>query len=150
MDDKHEEMNEGEQAGRDEASVFPLINEAHVAGRLSNAVAIKDYGEGKKRAQFAIAVPRSSRKTQGGVDVDYFTIVAWGALAEQSATLSKGDGLEIHGRLRTWQDETKRYHWGITAEILQVILRPRRQRANQLSAGERTGELATERVGATA
>lgn len=142
MNDKHEEINVDDQAERrDEASVFPLINEAHVAGRISNAVAIKDYGEGKKRAQFAIAVPRSSRRSHGGVEVDYFTIIAWGVLAERCAELVKGDGLEIHGRLRTWQDETKRYHWGITAEILQVILRPRRQRKAQLNAGERKGEL---------
>lgn len=142
MDEKREETNDGDAAERgEEASVFPLINEAHIAGRISNAVAIKDYGEEKKRAQFAIAVPRSSRKTQGGVDVDYFTIVAWGALAERCAELSKGDGLEIHGRLRTWQDETKRYHWGITAEMLQVM--PRKTSRSKMNAAAREQELAT-------
>ncbi len=106
-----------------ERPALPAINEAHVVGRLTNTVTAKDYGEGKTRAQFSVAVPRGGRKKEGQPDVDYVTITAWGAIATQCEGLSKGDALDIHGRLRTWKDETDRYHWGITADMLQVLYR---------------------------
>jgi single-stranded DNA-binding protein len=120
MNDKQEESDRSQPG---EKPAFPLINEAHVVGRLTNTVTGKDYGEGKKRAQFSIAVPRGGRKKEGQPDVDFITITAWGALATQCEGLSKGDALDIQGRLRTWKDETDRYHWGITADQLQVLYR---------------------------
>ena len=115
-------QDETEPAHPGERQTLPMINEAHVAGRLTNSVTAKDYGEGKNRVQFSIAVPRG-RKVEGQPDVDFITITGWGAIAKQCEGLQKGDGVEVQGRLRTWQDETKRYHWGITANMLQVIVR---------------------------
>ncbi|MDE2144264.1 MAG: hypothetical protein KGJ84_17790, partial [Elusimicrobia bacterium] len=66
MNEKQEEPDR--QPG--ERPALPAINEAHVAGRLTNTVTAKDYGEGKKRAQFSIAVPRGGRKKEGQPDVD--------------------------------------------------------------------------------
>ncbi len=122
MKKKQPEPREEEHAVPEERQVLPMINEAHVAGRLTNVVKCKAYAQGNKRAQFAIAVPRLARK-EGQPEVDYFTIIAWGAIAEACEKLSKGDGVEVLGRIRTWQDEAKRYHWGITAHTLQVVVR---------------------------
>lgn len=116
-------QDEQEPTQPGERQSLPLINEAHVAGRLTNAVTANDYGDGKNRVQFSIAVPRGGRKIEGQPDVDFITITGWGAIAKQCEGLKKGDGVEVQGRLRTWQDETKRYHWGITANMLQVIVR---------------------------
>lgn len=121
MKDTQEEQ-EPEQPG--ERQTLPMINEAHIAGRLTNAVTAKDYGEGKNRVQFSVAVPRPGPKKEGQPDVDFVTITGWGAIAKQCDGLKKGDGVEVEGRLRTWQDETSRYHWGITANMLKVVVRP--------------------------
>jgi len=108
-----------------ERVTLPLINETHVTGRLTNGVMAKDYGEGenkRRRAQFVIAVPRP-RKVEGQPEAEFITIIAWRDVAKQCEGLGKGDGVEVQGRLRTWDDEAKRRHWGITADTVQLIVR---------------------------
>ena len=120
MTDTNEEP-ESHQPG--EKPALPMVNDAHVAGRVANTVKAKDYGADKKRVQFSIAVPRGARKKEGQPDADYITITGWGAIATQCEGLSKGDAVDVKGRLRTWKDETDRHHWGITADTLQVLYR---------------------------
>ncbi len=120
MKDTQDETDRTPSVGR---QTLPMINEAHVAGRLTNAVTAKDYGEGKNRVQFTIAVPRPGSRKEGQPDVDFVTITSWGAIATQCEGLKKGDGVEVTGRLRTWEDETKRYHWGITAQTFRGVVR---------------------------
>ncbi|MDE2141190.1 MAG: single-stranded DNA-binding protein [Elusimicrobia bacterium] len=126
MKDTQDETDQTPPGGR---QTLPMINEAHVAGRLTNSVTAKDYGEGKNRVQFSIAVPRPGSRKEGQPDADFITITGWGAIAKQCEGLKKGDGVEVTGRLRTWEDEAKRYHWGITANMLKVVVRARAARS---------------------
>ena len=122
MENNKEETG-GKQPG--EKPAFPMINEVHIVGRLTNAPQVKDYGQDKKRAQFSVAVPRTTRNAEGKREVDYMAVIAWRAMAAQCAGLSKGDAVEVQGRIRTWKDETDRSHWGIDAETFQVLERHR-------------------------
>ncbi len=105
-----------------ERPALPEVNEATLVGRLANTPKLKNYGEGKERAQFILAVPRPKRKEDAKPFLDYIAVVGWGAVAKQCDGLSKDDGLQVSGRIRTWQDqENKRFHWEISAETVQVL-----------------------------
>ena len=108
-------------AAGQEHPALPEVNEAKVVGRLTNAPRVKNYGEGKDRAQFFLAVPRP-RKADAKPSKDHITIVAWGALAKQCEGIAKGDGVQVEGRINTWDDrENKRFLWGITANEIHVL-----------------------------
>ena len=98
---------------------LPEMNEAKLVGRLTNAPRVKNYGEGKDRAQFSLAVPRTRK---ADAKPDHITVVAWGAIAKQCEELTKGDGVRVEGRINTWDDrEKKRFLWGITANAIHVL-----------------------------
>ena len=116
--------NAGEEkshGGEGSSAALPEINEVALVGRLMNVPKAKDFGEDKNRAQFTIGVPRPSRSEDGKRLLDYVTVVAWRSLAKQCSELSKGDGVHIEGRIRTWQDKTKRSHWQVEADTLKVL-----------------------------
>lgn len=101
---------------------LPEVNEATLVGRLANTPRLKSYGEGKERAQLTLAVPRPRRKEDAKPFLDYIAVVGWGAVAKQCDGLGKGDGLQVSGRIKTWQDpENKRFHWEISADAIQVL-----------------------------
>lgn len=132
-------MTEGQQAAHTEEPVerpaLPEINQVTVAGRLVNALKIKDYGPNKNRAQFTLVVPRASRNGNGkpGVHLDYLVVVAWRDVARQCEGLAKGDAVQVQGRIRTWTDKTNRFHWEIEADTMHVLDR-------QPQASEATSE----------
>ncbi len=106
---------------RDMRQALPEINEVALAGRLMNSPKIKNFGEDKTRAQFVLGVPRPRRGEKTSAALDFITVTAWHAMAERCADLAKGDGVQIQGRIRTWQDQTRRYHWQIEADMLQAL-----------------------------
>jgi len=109
-------------ADKSDHPALPEVNEATIVGRLANTPRVKNYGEGKDRAQFIVIVPRPKRKADGKPVPDYITVVAWGALAKQCAGIGKGDGVQVEGRIQTWTDpENKRLHWEISADGLEVL-----------------------------
>ncbi|MDE2292332.1 MAG: single-stranded DNA-binding protein [Elusimicrobia bacterium] len=121
-------MKEKKRTAEPEASerrTLPMLNEVRAAGRLVDAAALKDYGEGKVRAQFTIAVPRPNGKKgpDGRTEADFFLVSAWDELARQCATLGKGDPVEVEGRIRTWRDESEGYRWAVTAAAVRLIPR---------------------------
>ena len=120
------------QAEKPVSPSLPEVNEATVVGRIANTPRCKDYGEGKERAQFSLAVPRPRRKDDAKPFYDYISVVAWGAIARQSEKLGKNDGVEVSGRIRTWVDpDNKRPHWEIAAESMQVLDRTPRVDADE-------------------
>ncbi len=123
MDENHEEINEDQEAdnARDMRQALPEINEVALAGRLMNSPKIKNFGEDKTRAQFVLGVPRPRRGEKALAAMDFITVTAWHAMAKHCANLAKGDGVQIQGRIRTWQDQTRRYHWQIEADMLQAL-----------------------------
>ena len=107
---------------REDHPALPEVNEASLVGRLVNTPRVKSFGEGKERAQFTLAVPRPRRKEDAKPFLDYIAVVGWGAIAKQCDGLAKGDGLQVSGRIKTWQDqENKRFHWEISADAIQVL-----------------------------
>jgi single-strand DNA-binding protein len=118
-------------AAKTDHPVLPEVNEARIVGRLTNTPRVKNYGEGKDRAQFIVAVPRPKRKADAKPASDYITVVAWGALAKQCEGIGKGDGVQVEGRIQTWTDpENKRLHWEISADGLEVLDRAARADAD--------------------
>lgn len=110
--------------GAEEPRPLPEVNQVTLVGRLANEPTLKSFGEDKTRAHFMLAVPRPSRGgVQGKRGSDFVPVSAWRALAKQAEGLSKGDGLRLEGRVRTWQDETKRHHWEVEADTLEVVQR---------------------------
>lgn len=134
---QNEESAGGEQRG--ERSALPELNFAHVAGRLTNSPKLRDYGPDKNRAQFILAVPRPSRTTDAKRtgSADFLAVVAWRAAAKQCEGLSKGDAVEVQGRIRTWHDKTDKLHWEIEADTVRVI-----ERHSARTAENRQQELA--------
>lgn len=115
-------MKKDENGQAADHPALPEVNEATLVGRLVNTPRVKSFGEGKERAQFTLAVPRPRRKEDAKPFLDYIAVVGWGAIAKQCDGLAKGDGLQVSGRIKTWQDqENKRFHWEISADAIQVL-----------------------------
>jgi len=122
MKQKTQDGGGAESAAGQDHPALPEVNEATLVGRLANTPRVKNYGEGKERAQFTLAVPRPRRKEDAKPFLDYISVVAWGAIAKQCDGLAKSDGLQVEGRIKTWQDqENKRFHWEISADAIRVL-----------------------------
>lgn len=114
---------EGETAGQKPA--LPEINEVNLVGRLMGPARVREFGGDKRRAQFMLAVPRTRHNGEGQrvVQTAYVTVVAWRGQTKQCEGLAKGDAVQVQGCVRTWQDQTKRFHWEIEADNVQVLER---------------------------
>ena len=83
------------------------MNLVALVGNLATDVTVKDVGDGKRVADFLLAVDRRTR--DGGAD--FVRIVAWDRQAELCGQyLSKGRRVGVEGylRARSWEDEGKR------------------------------------------
>ena len=83
------------------------MNVVTLIGNLATDVDVRDVGDGKRVANFLLAVDR--RTKEGGAD--FVRIAAWERQAELCAQyLAKGRRVAIDGylRSRTWEDEGKR------------------------------------------
>jgi single-strand DNA-binding protein len=83
------------------------LNVVTLTGNLATEVTVKDLGDGKRVADFLLAVDRRAR--DGGAD--FIRVVAWDRQAKLCGQyLAKGRraGVEGHLRVRSWEDEGKR------------------------------------------
>jgi single-strand DNA-binding protein len=83
------------------------VNVVMLIGNLATDVTLKDVGDGKRVADFLLAVDRRSK--DGGAD--FVRIVVWERQAELCGQyLAKGRCVAVDGylRTRTWEDEGKR------------------------------------------
>ena len=83
------------------------MNAVMLIGNLATDVTLKEVAEGKRVADFLLAVDR--RMKDGGAD--FLRIVAWERQAELCGQyLAKGRRVGVEGylRTRTWEDDGKR------------------------------------------
>ncbi len=83
------------------------MNVVTLIGNLATDVDVKDVGDGKRVANFVIAVDR--RTKDGGAD--FIRIVAWERQAELCGQfLAKGKRVAVDGylRSRSWEEDGKR------------------------------------------
>ncbi|AOT24581.1 single-stranded DNA binding domain protein [Propionibacterium phage E6] len=101
-----------------------------IIGALGADPTLRFTPSGKAVASFQVAVNRRKRDQSGGwIDdgADWFSVQAWGTLAENVAeSLTKGTRVIVTGRLesREWEDRegNKRTSWEITAQGVGVDL----------------------------
>jgi len=105
------------------------VNSVVLIGRLTRDPETRTTQSGKEVANFSIAVDRRF-KGQDGVDVDFFSVSAWGNAASfVSQYLGKGRLVAVEGRLQsrkyTTQDGSNREVVEVVAENVQGLDRPR-------------------------
>ena len=75
---------------------------------MSKAPDVKQTTTGKNVCSFTVAVNRRFKDAQGNAVTDFFTVVAWGKLAELCARyLDKGSKVFVSGELRNRSYEAK-------------------------------------------
>ena len=98
------------------------MNKVVMIGRLTSDPDVRYTQSGTPVSNFRIAV-RRIRKQEGGPEADFFTVVAWGRLAEIARDYcNKGRQIAVVGRLqnRSWEkDGVTRYTTEIIAEELE-------------------------------
>lgn len=105
------------------------FNKAILIGRLTRDPEMRTTATGRQVANFGIAVDRQF-KSEGGQDVDFFNVSAWGKSAEFVANyLAKGRLVCVEGRIQTRKYQTKegenREVTEIVADNVQGLDRPR-------------------------
>lgn len=84
------------------------MNKIFISGNLTRDPEIRVSGGGKAYARMGIAVQRSSKKSDGTQDVDFFNMTAWGKTAEFcNKYLHKGSRVLVEGRLQTYSYDGK-------------------------------------------
>jgi len=111
------------------------MNKVFLIGRLAADPEVRYTQNTTPVANFRIAV-RRVRKQEGGPDVDYFPVVAWGRLAEIVRDYcNKGRQVADVGRLqnRSWegQDGNTHYITEVIAEGLELLAQPSAQGTRQ-------------------
>jgi len=104
------------------------MNKVFFIGRLTADPEIRYTQNTTPVANFRIAV-RRIRKQEGGPDVDYFPVVAWGRLAEIVRDYcNKGRQVAVIGRLQTrsWESQDGNIHYvtEVIAEELTLLAQP--------------------------
>lgn len=84
------------------------MNYVSMIGRLTKTPDIKQTTSGKNVCSFTVAVNRRFKDAQGNAVTDFFTVVAWGKLAELCGRyLDKGRKCCVMGELQNRSYETK-------------------------------------------
>lgn len=95
-------------------------NSSCVVGRLTRNADVRTAKNGRKRAFFTLAVPRTP--TPGKNDkADYIPVVFWEAAAERCASLGKGSLVRVQGKLRSWVGKDERTRVEIQGELLEIV-----------------------------
>jgi single-strand DNA-binding protein len=118
------------------------FNKAILIGRLTRDPELRTTGTGRQVASFGIAVDRQF-KSDGGPDVDFFNVSAWGKSAEFVGNyLSKGRLVCVEGRIQNRKFQTKegqdREVTEIVADNVQGLDRPRDDGGGQAVAAARS------------
>lgn len=124
--EKQERMEEDSIGDGRNRRGLPELNEVALAGRLTAAPSLDNFGEDKTRARFSLAVPRprfgrNNPGEESARTADFIDVTAWRLMAQECAKLNKGDAVQIQGRLRTWTDKTGRARWNVEADMLQIL-----------------------------
>jgi len=78
------------------------MNQVGLVGRFTRDPILKTFSENRLQTNFVIAINRNYRNSQGNVDADFVTCIAWGRLAERIVNhCGKGSLVGVHGRLQT-------------------------------------------------
>ncbi|MBX3111319.1 MAG: single-stranded DNA-binding protein [Fimbriimonadaceae bacterium] len=106
------------------------LNRVVLIGRLTRDPELRSTTSGKSVANFAIAVDKRVKPTDGSPTADFFNISAWGQTAEFVANyLSKGRLVAVDGRLQsrkyTDKEGQNREAFEIVADSVQGLDRPR-------------------------
>ncbi len=99
----------------------PGLNKILLIGHLGKDPTLRYTPAGTAVATFTLAVNRPARSATGERqdEVEWFTIVAWGRLAETCTEfLTKGSKVFIDGRLQTRQWEDKDGHRHTAVEVV--------------------------------
>ena len=96
-------------------------------GNVGKEPVVSKGPDGTLRARFQLAVDRARARVgdQQQVETDWFSVVAWGRVAEICRQfLSKGSRVFISGRLQTrrWEDQDGGWHAVTEVNAYQVIL----------------------------
>lgn len=84
------------------------MNHVSMIGRLTKTPDIRQTTSGKNVCSFTVAVNRRFKDAQGNALTDFFTVVAWGKLAELCGRyLDKGRKCCVMGELQNRSYETK-------------------------------------------
>ncbi len=92
------------------------LNKVMLIGRVDADPEIRQTPNGRQIASFALATPRSWVSSSGErhEETEWFSVVAWGALAEICENLLfKNQQVYVEGRLQTrrWEDNQGRAHF---------------------------------------
>lgn len=108
------------------------MNKVILIGNLASDPEHQITKAGKPVCSFRLAVQRRFTNAQGVREADFFTVVAWGKLADLAARyLSKGSRVAIVGTLQTRsyddKDGVKRYVTEVVAEEIDFLSSPKEQ-----------------------
>ncbi len=102
------------------------LNKVMLIGWLERDPEVRHSPTGRSVALFTVAAPRAwvSAEGQRRQEVEWFSVVAWGALAEIcEKRLTHGQRLYIEGRLQTrsWLDEKGNKHFRTEVVAQEII-----------------------------
>lgn len=83
-----------------------MLNQTVLVGRLVQDPKLYETENGNIVTSITLAVPRNYKNEEGEYDTDFFPIVLWKGVAENTAEYChKGDLLGIKGRLQTRKED---------------------------------------------
>lgn len=109
------------------------LNKVMIIGHLGRDPEMRYTPSGRPVTSFSVATGRTWTSAEGErrEEVEWFNVVAWGALAEICKThLSKNQQVYVEGRLQTrgWEDETGKKHFRTELVANEMILLGDRRR----------------------
>lgn len=97
-----------------------MNNSVTLVGNIGDPPEVRLTPHGRKVANVRLAVEERYKASNGewAKSTDWFTVVAWGRLADIAESLVKGDRLVVAGKLKTrsWDD-----HGGKRRTVVEVV-----------------------------
>jgi single-strand DNA-binding protein len=117
------------------------LNKVMVIGHLGRDPEMRFTPNGKSVANFSIASNRSWKSADGEnhIETEWFSVVAWGSLAEIAKQyLKKGSLVYVEGRLqsRSWQDNKGVQHKSVEIVARDMLLLSENNNQNELDESE--------------
>lgn len=103
------------------------LNKVMIIGNLGRDPEMRYTPSGRPVTSFSVATARTWTSAEGErrEEVEWFNVVAWGALAEIcKAQLQKGKQVYVEGRLQTrgWEDEDGKKHFRTELVASEMIM----------------------------
>ncbi len=114
------------------------LNKVMIIGHLGRDPEMRYTPSGRPVTSFSVATSRTWTSAEGErrEEVEWFNVVAWGALAEICKShLTKGQQVYIEGRLQTrgWEDENGKKHYRTELVANEMILLGDRRASGDIS-----------------